>query len=312
LGRRGRRGPRGRRLRVLPWVAGAVLLGGGFVWFVLIPYPRGLQARNPERTELMEQRLREARAAGETLDLRHEWVPLERVSPNLVRAVLVAEDDRFRQHAGVDWLALAEEVGWTGGDTFSWRSTEDLRALTEALRYVWEHRDEIRGRSTLTQQLAKNLYFGTDRSFLRKGMEFIVAGRLERRLEKDRILELYLNLVEWGPGVFGAEAASREYFGRSAAELSLTQAAALAATLPHPLTSNPSRAPAQMRFRQGLILARLAPGAPEFPEPIPPPAWIPLPEPGTEPELEPSVPTPSDPGVDPAPSDPDAPGAGAG
>jgi monofunctional glycosyltransferase len=240
-----------------------------FVWLVVIPYPWTLADRNPERTSLMEQREREARAAGDSLVIRQEWVELEGISRNLQRAVIVAEDYRFREHRGIDWVSLAEEVEWSGDDEFSWWSGDDRRALAEALRYVWSNRNDLRGRSTITQQLAKNLYYGTDRSLARKVMEFVVARRLERRLGKDRILELYLNVAEWGPGVFGAEAAAQTYFGRSAADLSLEQASALAGTLPHPLTSNPARSPAQMRWRQNLILARLRGPADVAPMPIP-------------------------------------------
>lgn len=260
-----------------PWVsrslraAGVLALAWVIAWFLVIPYPLLLGSRNPERTALMKQRAREARAVGDTLLIRQEWMPLEEISRNLRRAVLVAEDDAFYQHEGVDWRALAEEVRWEGGETFSWWDAGDRAALRAALAYAWEHRSDLRGRSTITQQVAKNLYFGTDRSFLRKGMEFLVARRLERRLEKDRILEIYLNVAEWGPGIFGAEAASRAYFGRGAAELTLAQAAALAATLPHPLTSNPERNPGRMRWRQALILDRLNAPPGGAPPPIPPP-----------------------------------------
>jgi monofunctional biosynthetic peptidoglycan transglycosylase len=219
----------------------------------------------------MEQRIREARGAGEELEIHHEWIPLAEVSPTLLRAVVVAEDYRFREHRGVDWVSVAEEVRWTGDESFSWWSASDLRSLIRAFGYAWTHRGELRGRSTITQQVAKNLYFGTDRSFARKAMEFVVAGRLERRLGKDRILELYVNIAEWGPGIFGAEAAARAYFGRSARDLDLADAAALAATLPHPLTSNPAHDPGRMRWRQSLILDRLDParGLPPVPGPLP-------------------------------------------
>ena len=195
---------------------------------------------------------------------------LPAVSEHLIRAVVVAEDYRFRLHRGVDWVSLAEEVRWSGGDDFSWSRPSDWRALAVAVRYAWSNRDEIRGRSTITQQLAKNLYWGTERSFVRKALELVVAGRLERRLGKDRILELYLNLVEWGPGLFGAEAAAQHYFGRSAADVTLSQAAALAGTLPHPLTSNPAYRPGQMRWRQESILQRLLPDR-TAPQGAPPP-----------------------------------------
>jgi monofunctional biosynthetic peptidoglycan transglycosylase len=218
----------------------------------------------------MEQRAREAAEAGATFDVRQKWVPLDEISPNLVRAVLVAEDYRFRQHEGVDWVSLAEEVQWSGDETFSWTSVSDLRALSASVRYAWTHRDELKGRSTITQQLAKNLYFGTERSFVRKAYEVVVAGRLERRLGKDAILELYLNSAEWGPGIFGVEAAARTYFGASASDLSLDEAAELAATLPQPLSSNPTTDPARMLWRKDLILDRIDPlhGLPSPPEPI--------------------------------------------
>jgi monofunctional biosynthetic peptidoglycan transglycosylase len=251
--------------------AGATLCAGLVVWYAVVPYPWTLAHRAPERTSLMEQRISEATRAGTELAIRQQWIPLGEVSPALLRAIVVAEDYRFREHAGVDWVSLAEEVHWSGDDRFAWWSPADLRALGGALAYAWSHRAELRGRSTITQQVAKNLYWGTDRSFVRKAMEFVVAGRLERRLGKDRILELYVNIAEWGPGIFGAEAAAQMYFGRSARGLGLADAAALAATLPHPLTSNPARDPGRMRWRQGLILDRLDPsrGLPPEPGPLP-------------------------------------------
>jgi monofunctional biosynthetic peptidoglycan transglycosylase len=280
----------GRRWKVVWGAAAGAALATLAAWYVAIPYPWTLRTRNPERTAVMEQRIREAADRGETLEVRHTWIPLSDVSDRLVRAVLVAEDYRFRQHSGVDWVSLAEEVRWTGDDSFSWTSVSDLRALREALAYAWTNRSELRGRSTITQQLAKNLYFGTDRSFARKAMELVVAKRLERRLGKDRILELYLNVAEWGPGIFGAEEAAREYFGRSASDLTLEQAAALAATLPHPLTSNPARSPGRMLWRRNLILERIAPasGIPPAPAPLPDPEIV-IPELDL-PEIEPLPP----------------------
>ena len=269
--------------RVLLGLLGVGVLAG-IVWFIVIPWPFFLGSREPVPTALMDQRVAEARRAGEELEIRQEWVPLEEMSQNLRRAVLVAEDDAFYDHRGIDWRALAQEVEWEGGETFSWLNGKDRAALRTALQYVWENRSAIRGRSTITQQLAKNLYFGTDRSFVRKGMEFVVARRLERSLDKDRILEIYLNVVEWGPGIFGAEAASQAYFDRSAADLTRSQAAALAATLPHPLTSNPARNPGRMRWRQDLILQRMDPGAGARLPPIPPPILDSVVVPGGDPD----------------------------
>lgn len=253
------------RSRWFRWGAGMAVIAVGavvFWWWVLIPNPLRLDHRNPTRTALMEQRIDEALADGDSLEVAHRWVDLGHMSQTLRRAVIVAEDYRFREHRGVDWVSLAEEVRWSGGDRLSWTRPADLRALWDAVTYAWSHRDEIRGRSTITQQLAKNLYFGTERTFLRKALELVVAARLERRLGKDRILELYLNVVELGPGIFGAEAAAQHYFGRSAADLTLPEAAALAGTLPHPLASNPAYRPSRMRWRQEMILERLAPRVP--------------------------------------------------
>jgi len=238
-----------------------------FLWFLILPWPLTLRWRNPSRTAFMEYRIKEARRAGEELALQQEWLPLAAISPNLRRAVLAAEDDRFYLHSGIDWRALAEEVHYQGDTLFSWWSADDRRALGDALAYVRANRSKIKGRSTLTQQLAKNLYFTPDRSFVRKVNEALVAKRLEFFLSKDRILEIYLNVVEWGPGVFGSEAAARAHFRRGAGELTLEQAAALAATLPHPLTSNPSYHPAQMEWRKSALLARLR--GPALPPPPP-------------------------------------------
>lgn len=250
-------------------------------WLVQ-PWPLPLRWVDPGTTAFMEARLRSAAGAGESLALRHSWVPLDELPPILLRAVLVAEDDRFREHRGVDWAALAEEVRYRGAMPPRLADAEDRAALRASWDWVRENRDRVRGRSTLTQQLARNLYLSPDRSFVRKGQEFLIAQRLEFFLSKDRILELYLNVAEFGPGIFGVEAASQAYFGRSARELSRFEAATLAATLPHPLTSNPAHRPGRMAWRRDLILSRLGggtipvpPPAVEVPEPLPPPVEVP-------------------------------------
>lgn len=232
-------------------------VGAAWCYYLALPWPVLLRTRNPDTTALMRQRIAAARSEGDQLEIRQDWVPLDQVATRLRRAVIVAEDGRFYEHAGVDWHALREEFRYRGDDDFSWFSPADSRALIASLDYYRNNRDKVRGRSTITQQLAKNLYFSTDRSPLRKVEELVAARRLERFLSKDRILELYLNIAEWGPGIFGAEAAAQHYFGRSAARLTTDQAAALAATLPHPLTANPNRNPGRMAWRTGLILARM-------------------------------------------------------
>jgi monofunctional glycosyltransferase len=160
---------------------------------------------------------------------RYKFIPLSQISPNLQHAVIAAEDARFYQHHGFDWHAiqLAAEEDMEGGRT--------------------------RGGSTLTQQLVKNLFFGTGRSFLRKGAETTLVPVAEFVLGKQRILELYLNVVEWGPGIYGAESACRYYDGTSAQNISLQQSARLAAILPAPLKRRPER----MNNYSAIILRRM-------------------------------------------------------
>jgi len=170
---------------------------------------------------------------------------LRDISPLLQRMVIIGEDSRFRTHRGIDPAEIADALGVNGHS--GWRAT---------LGGLWRHRDRLRGASTITQQLAKNLYLSASRNPLRKVKEAVTALSLELALSKDRILELYLNVAEWGPGIWGADAASRAYFGVPAAGLDERQAAALAATLPHPRGSNPTFRADRMVERRNLILAR--------------------------------------------------------
>ena len=209
-------------------------------------------------------------------------VPLDSVSPVLVEAVLTAEDARFRIHGGIDWVEVRKAMGYRRS-RFDWSSAADRVELRRAVSGASERRRVVRGASTLTQQLAKNLYLSPSRNPLRKLKEAVTTYRLERALGKDRILELYLNVAEMGSGVWGVEAASRRYFDRRASRLTLTQAAALAATLPFPSSSNPAYRPLRMRRRQDLILRRMRGERVEVPkveeEPIPQPGdsitWTP-------------------------------------
>jgi len=159
--------------------------------------------------------------------------------------VIIAEDSRFRSHIGIDPAEIADALGVDGAHGF-W----------SAVAAGWRHRDRLRGASTITQQLAKNLYLSSSRNPMRKVKEAVTALRLELALSKDRILELYLNVAEWGPGIWGVEAASRAYFAVPASRLTVEQAAELAATLPHPRTSNPTFRPERTLARRTLILAR--------------------------------------------------------
>ena len=173
------------------------------------------------------------------------YVPLQDLAPVMQRMVVIGEDSRFRTHHGLDFDEIRAAAGLDAGAGL-WGTT----------RALWRHRDRVRGASTITQQLAKNLYLSPSRSPLRKLKEAVTAVRLELALSKDRILELYLNSAEWGPGIWGVEAASESYFGVPGSRLTAEQAAALAATLPFPRTSNPVFRPSRMEARQRLILAR--------------------------------------------------------
>lgn len=173
---------------------------------------------DPPITGVQIERRIEARLAGRPQGWAYRPVPLSEISPDVQHAVIAAEDARFYMHSGIDFKELRKVV------------EEDL----EEGRFG-------RGGSTLTQQLVKNLFFTTSRSFIRKGCEFVLAPIAEFILPKDRILELYLNVVEWGPGIFGVEAAARHHYGISAARLSRAQAVRLAAVIPSPLRRRPER-----------------------------------------------------------------------
>ncbi len=208
---------------------------------------------------------------------RYRPVPMDSIAKVAGLAAMTGEDERFRNHGGIDYLALLNALGYRR-DTFDLHSARDRAALWPLLRRAWRDRDKLRGASTITQQLAKNLYLSPSRNPLRKVKEAITAWHLEAALGKDRILELYLNVVELGDGVWGFEAASRKYFGHPARTLNESEAAALAATLPFPLSSNPGHRPGRMRWRQNLILRRLhgdyrveIPRQDDIPEAPPPP-----------------------------------------
>jgi monofunctional glycosyltransferase len=219
-----------RVLLALPGVAVGIL---AYVWLTL-PDVRTLRTANPSTTAFMEIRAAEARARGESPRRVQRWVGYGHISPSLKRAVLVAEDDAFWQHEGVDFDQLQEsiEADWMRG------------------RFV-------RGGSTITQQLAKNLYLSPSKNPLRKLRELIIARRLEAELKKARILELYLNVIEWGDGIYGVEAASRTYFGSPASALGPAESALLAAAVVNPRVLNPSRPTARLKRRQQLILRRM-------------------------------------------------------
>jgi monofunctional biosynthetic peptidoglycan transglycosylase len=227
----GQRGPWRRRWLVL------VLLGlAGFAAYeyLTLPGAEPLLKHNPETTALIEQRAAEAREAGRKPRRRQSWVSLSSVPKHVINAVLASEDASFYLHEGVDTVELE-------------------KAMEEA----WEEGKLGRGASTITQQLAKNLWLSTDRSLLRKAKELVLAYRLEKALPKSRILALYMNVVEWGDGVYGIEAGAREHFGVSAVNLTPAQGAILAAMLPAPRKRSPKSGSKALKKRAHWIVDQL-------------------------------------------------------
>ena len=234
-----------RRRFLVRAALGVAAAGFALVVYVYLTLPdvRVLARTNPASTAFMDLRAIEAARDGRTTRRVHRWVPYSRISPSLKRAVLVAEDSAFWEHEGID--------------------VEQIRASIQA---GWEQGREIRGASTITQQLAKNLYLSPSRDPLRKLRELIIARRLEAALSKARIFEIYLNVIEWGDGIWGAEAAARRYFGVSAAALNREQAALLAGAIINPRLLSPARPTTRLLRRQQIILSRMGQVAPPAPE----------------------------------------------
>lgn len=256
-----------------------------FEW-VTLPDVRVLRTENPETTAFMELRDRQARARREEPKRAWRWVPYERIAQTLKRAVLVAEDDAFWDHDGVD-----------------------MAALQRAVEVNIERREFALGASTITQQLAKNLYLSPSKNPLRKLTELWIARRLEIELPKRRILELYLNSIEWGDGIYGAEAAARAYFGKPASSLGADEAALLAGAIINPRVYSPARPNARLRARQRIIRSRM--GFYEPPPALPAAASAPV-SPPSIPTAAPSVPAtlPGAPVTLSAPPPPKKPGGG--
>jgi len=215
-------------------IALAILFAWLLFEWVTFPDVAGLARENPKTTAFIELRKERLRSEGKDDRIEQTWVPYERISPYLRRAVLVSEDDAFYQHNGVN-----------------------VDELKEALRRDWKRKRFAYGGSTVTQQLAKNLFLSPSRNPVRKIKEFLVARELERALTKKRILEIYLNVVEFGERIYGAEAASRHYFSTSAAALSSSQAALLAGCLPNPVVMSPATPNKRLRRRQRIIMSRM-------------------------------------------------------
>ena len=253
------RGSRGMTRRTIGRAVLAILAAcfacAAYVYLTL-PDVRVLRTTNPEETSFMRIRAEEARRRGDEPRRVQRWVTYGRISTNLKRAVLVAEDAAFWKHTGID-----------------------IEQIKESMEINVERMEFARGASTITQQLAKNLYLSPSKNPVRKVRELLIARRLEVELTKQRILEVYLNVIEWGNGIYGAEAAARTYFRKPASALTAEESARLAAAIINPRVLNPGRPTARLRTRQQMILRRM--GA------VTPPPVIdavpPLPEPAAAP-----------------------------
>lgn len=198
-----------------------------YPWF--IPVER-FKTENPKMTAMMKYRIKQWEREGKTLRIRQTWVPLKKISPYLIKAVLIAEDDKFYKHSGFD-----------------------LEAIEKALEKNLKEGRIKYGGSTISQQTAKNLFLSPSRNPIRKIQEAILTYRLEKALTKRRILEIYLNIAEWGPGIFGIEEAAKFYYHKSASALTPWESARLAAVLPNPLKYNPLSNSSYVEKRSRLI-----------------------------------------------------------
>lgn len=274
----------------------AILLGLLLVLHVVVSfiYPgvAKLKRQNPSMTAFMEYRQDEWRKQGKRIKIRQYWVPLSRISPYAVKAVIIAEDDKFWSHEGFDFVAMQKAL------------EKDLKK-----------RKLKAGGSTISQQLAKNLYLSPSKDPIRKLREAIFTWRIERSLSKRRIIELYLNVAEWGEGIFGIEAAARRYFGKGAVSLTAQEAARLAAVLPNPRRFNPTGSSRlvtgraeriyQIMVRRGIVIPEYEELMAEPAEPVvmDAPVVINAPEPGADQEEDGSATVPDEPDVGGQPND---------
>jgi monofunctional biosynthetic peptidoglycan transglycosylase len=239
-------------------ILAALAFGFGYFAYVYLTLPdvRSLRTKNPETTAFIELRAREARARDAEPRRVQRWVSYGRISPQLKRAVLVTEDSAFWKHDGLDY-----------------------QQIRESIEVNLERREFARGASTITQQLAKNLYLSPSKNPVRKLRELLIARRLEAELPKQRILEIYLNVIEWGDGVYGADAAARTHFRKSASQLGAPEAALLAAAIANPRVMNPANPNSRLRRRQQMVLRRMGwvEPPPVLAEPLDSPDPVPVP-----------------------------------
>jgi monofunctional biosynthetic peptidoglycan transglycosylase len=225
--------------RAKKWIIFLIILSVfilAFSIFIRLDSPdvRGLNTINPEQTSLMKMRINQARIKGETLEIKQNWISFEHIPDLLKKTVRITEDSSFYWHKGVDFNELKESI------------KKNIREKRWA-----------RGGSTITQQLAKNLYLSTEKSLVRKIKEYWIARQLEKALSKDRIFELYLNVIEFGPGIFGVQAASQHYFDRDVNELNVEHVIRLTAIIPRPLTTDPRGDDPWLKWKCRWILDKL-------------------------------------------------------
>jgi monofunctional biosynthetic peptidoglycan transglycosylase len=217
--------------KILLWIVigvPALLVGCALLIYLSLPDVSDLKTNNPRTTALMLQRFREAKKSQTNLVIRQQWVSFAK---NTVR---ITEDASFYQHQGVDFT--------------------ELKA---AIKKNWQKGKYVRGASTITQQLAKNLYLSTEKSVIRKIKEYLITRRLETRLSKKRIFDLYLNVIEFGPGIFGVQAAAQNFFNKNVSQLDLEEIVRLTAVIPKPLKETPTRNSSWIKWKAGWILDAL-------------------------------------------------------
>ncbi|MCB0283420.1 MAG: monofunctional biosynthetic peptidoglycan transglycosylase [Calditrichaeota bacterium] len=205
------------------------------LWFYLsLPDVSYLKDKNPESTALIELRKEQAHEQGKKFRIRQNWVGFSVVPDMFKKTIRITEDSGFYDHEGVDWTELKESI-----------------------KKNWEEGEFARGGSTITQQLAKNLFLSTEKSLFRKFKELFITYRLENELGKNRIFHLYLNIIEFGPGVFGVQAASQYYFNKNVSELSLSEMVRLTAVIPRPLTIRANGSSGWLKWKSRWILGKL-------------------------------------------------------
>jgi len=212
----------------------AFLFSGALLIYLSLPDVSNLITNNPRTTALMLQRYREAKMSQKDLIIRQQWVSFDKIPKLFKDTIRVTEDAGFYQHQGVD-----------------------LTELKAAIKKNWQKGKFVRGASTITQQLAKNLYLTTDKSVIRKIKEFLITRRLENQLSKNRIFDLYLNVIEFGPGIFGVQAAAQNFFYKNVSQLDLEEIVRLTAVIPKPLKETPTRNSSWIKWKAGWILDTL-------------------------------------------------------